>query len=195
MEVDGTQADAECPCGLLAGGATNNLSQRHTFFVKVSWPENGFDKTSSAPFSLLISCLARLSRESPKTPNRLSVARWSIGAHAPHQAYRRFCSPATNRCRARSFSGPREIDRVFARTRRTPSNVSFLARTRFRSPSSHHSLWPELSFASQPPVMRWGSNSSPLRYQSVPASNSICPRRPIAVKARNGATQGLLRLL
>jgi hypothetical protein len=32
MEVDGTRADAECPCGLLAGGATNNLSQRHTFF-------------------------------------------------------------------------------------------------------------------------------------------------------------------
>jgi hypothetical protein len=32
MEVDGTRADAECPCGLLAGGAPNILSQRHTFF-------------------------------------------------------------------------------------------------------------------------------------------------------------------
>jgi hypothetical protein len=31
MEIDGTRADAECPCGLLARGASNDLSQRNTF--------------------------------------------------------------------------------------------------------------------------------------------------------------------
>ena len=31
MEIDRTRADAECPCGLLAGGAPNDLSQGNTF--------------------------------------------------------------------------------------------------------------------------------------------------------------------
>jgi len=98
------------------------------------------DRMSSAPFSLLISCLACLSSEFPEIPNCRSVARWSIDAHARHQACRRSCLLAVNRCRARSFSGRREIDRVRALTRRTPSNVSFLTRTHFRSPSCHRSL-------------------------------------------------------
>ena len=31
MEIDRTWADAECPCGLLARGVSNDLSQRNTF--------------------------------------------------------------------------------------------------------------------------------------------------------------------
>ena len=58
MEIDGTRADAEHPSGLLTGGAPNDLGLRNAFGVKVSCLGNGFD---SAPFSLLISCLARLS--------------------------------------------------------------------------------------------------------------------------------------
>jgi len=62
VEIDGTRADAERTCGLLAGGAPDDLRQRNTFFgVKVSCPGNGFDRMSSAPLSLLISCLACLS--------------------------------------------------------------------------------------------------------------------------------------
>ena len=31
MKIDGTRADAECPSGLLAGGAPDELGQRDTF--------------------------------------------------------------------------------------------------------------------------------------------------------------------
>jgi hypothetical protein len=36
MEIDRTRADAECPCGLLAGGAANDLSQRNTLTCRNS---------------------------------------------------------------------------------------------------------------------------------------------------------------
>jgi hypothetical protein len=32
MEINGTRADAQDPCGLFAGGSPNDLSQRDPFF-------------------------------------------------------------------------------------------------------------------------------------------------------------------
>jgi len=106
--------------------------------VKVSSPGMGFDRTSSAPLSLLISCLARFSSGFPEISNCGFVSRWSIDLHAPHRANRRSSWHVANRCGARSCSARREIDRVRARSRRTPSNASLPSRTHFRSLSCRH---------------------------------------------------------